>query len=78
MWTALFLSSINLKLSNLYVDEQFVRVMGKGSKERLVPISPRALEELNYWFSMRNEMSINLGKRIMSSLIGVVITSHVR
>ena len=53
---------INLKLSNLYVDEQFVRVMGKGSKERLVPISPRALEELNYWFSMRNEMSIKPGE----------------
>ena len=53
---------INLKLSNLYVDEQFIRVMGKGSKERLVPISPRALEELNYWFSMRNEMSINPGE----------------
>lgn len=53
---------INLKLSNLYVDEQFVRVMGKGSKERLVPISPRALEELNYWFSMRNDMSIKPGE----------------
>ena len=53
---------INLRLSNLYVDEQFVRVMGKGSKERLVPISPRALEELNYWFSMRNEMSIKPGE----------------
>lgn len=53
---------INLKLSNLYVVEQFVRVMGKGSKERLVPISPRALEELNYWFSMRNEMSIKPGE----------------
>lgn len=53
---------INLKLSNLYVDEQFVRVMGKGAKERLVPISPRALEELNYWFSMRNEMSIKPGE----------------
>lgn len=53
---------INLKLSNLYVDEQFVRVMGKGSKERLVPISPRALEELNYWFSIRNEMSIKPGE----------------
>ena len=53
---------INLKLSNLYVDEQFVRVMGKGSKERLVPISPRALEELNYWFSMRHEMSIKPGE----------------
>ena len=53
---------INLKLSNLYVDEQFIRVMGKGSKERLAPISPRALEELNYWFSMRNEMSIKPGE----------------
>ena len=53
---------INLRLSNLYVDEQFIRVMGKGSKERLVPISPRALEELNYWFSMRNEMSIKPGE----------------
>ena len=53
---------INLKLSNLYVDEQFIRVMGKGSKERLVPISPRALEELNYWFSIRNEMSIKPGE----------------
>jgi len=53
---------INLKLSNLYVDEQFILVMGKGSKERLVPISPRALEELNYWFSMRNEMSIKPGE----------------
>jgi integrase/recombinase XerD len=30
---------VNLKLSNLYIEEQFVRVMGKGSKERLVPIS---------------------------------------
>ena len=48
----------NLKLSNLYVDEQYIRVMGKGSKERLVPISPRALDELNYWFADRNEMKI--------------------
>ena len=29
---------VNLKLSSIYVDEQYVRVMGKGSKERLVPI----------------------------------------
>lgn len=52
----------NLKLSNLYVDEQYIRVMGKGSKERLVPISPRALDELNYWFSDRNEMKIKPGE----------------
>lgn len=52
----------NLKLSNLYADEQFVRVMGKGSKERLVPISPRALKELNFWFIDRNQMKIKEGE----------------
>ena len=52
----------NLKLSNLYVDEQYIRVMGKGSKERLVPISPRALDELNYWFADRNVMKIKPGE----------------
>lgn len=52
----------NLKLSNLYADEQFVRVMGKGSKERLVPISPRALKDLNFWFIDRNQMKIKEGE----------------
>jgi len=52
----------NLKLSNLYIEEQYIRVMGKGSKERLVPISPRALDELNYWFADRNVMKIKLGE----------------
>jgi len=42
---------VNLKLSQLYVEEQYVRVMGKGSKERLVPISPVALDELSDWFA---------------------------
>lgn len=53
---------INLKLSNLYIEEQYIRVMGKGSKERLVPISPRALDELNYWFADRNVMKIKSGE----------------
>ena len=52
----------NLKLSNLYIEEQYIRVMGKGSKERLVPISPRALDELNYWFAERNVMKIKPGE----------------
>jgi len=52
----------NLKLSNLYIEEQYIRVMGKGSKERLVPISPRALDELNYWFADRNVMKIKTGE----------------
>ena len=53
---------VNLKLSNLYLDEQFVRVLGKGSKERLVPISKRAIQELGYWFDDRQHMTIKPGE----------------
>lgn len=53
---------ITLKLSDLYIDERFVRVMGKGSKERLVPISGKAIKELNYWFIDRNGMKIKPGE----------------
>lgn len=53
---------VNLKLSNIYVDEQYVRVFGKGSKERLVPISPKALRELDKWFIDRNLMKIKPGE----------------
>ena len=53
---------VNLKLSDLYIDEEYVRVLGKGSKERLVPISHKAIEELNYWFCDRNLMKIKPGE----------------
>lgn len=53
---------VNLKLSNLYIKELFVRVMGKGSKERLVPISHRAIHEIELWFLDRNEMKIRQGE----------------
>ena len=53
---------VNLKLSSLYLDEEFVRVLGKGSKERLVPISKRAIQELHYWFDDRNHMNIKPGE----------------
>ena len=53
---------VNLKLSNLYVEEKFVRVTGTGDKERLVPISSRALDELNAWFADRNAMRIKAGE----------------
>lgn len=53
---------VGLRLSNLYLDEQFLRVVGKGRKERLVPISPRAIEELGYWFDSRCHMDIKRGE----------------
>ena len=53
---------VNLKLSDLFIQEQYVRILGKGSKERLVPISPRAIKELDYWFMDRREMKIKPGE----------------
>ena len=53
---------VNLKLSNLYIEEEYVRVMGKGSKERLVPISQKAIQELKYWFDDRCHMTIKPGE----------------
>lgn len=37
---------INLKISNIYVEDEFIRVFGKGNKERLVPISKSTLKTL--------------------------------
>lgn len=53
---------INLKLSELYMDEQFIRVEGKGSKERLVPISSRAINEIKNYLPIRIEGKIKKGE----------------
>ena len=53
---------VSLKMSDLYLDEQYIRVFGKGSKERLVPISPKAINELHYWFQDRDTMNIKPGE----------------
>jgi integrase/recombinase XerD len=53
---------VNLKLSDLYIKERYVRVCGKGSKERLVPISPQAIQQLDLWFMDRNLMKIKPGE----------------
>lgn len=43
----------NLKLSDLYLDEGFIKVEGKGNKQRLVPISQRAIQEISRWLEDR-------------------------
>ncbi len=50
-----------LRLSDLFLEEGFIRVWGKGGKERLVPISRRAVDELHYWFRWRNEIRMKPG-----------------
>ncbi len=44
---------VNLKLSNIYHEEGYMLIEGKGSKQRLVPISPVADEWFGYWLSDR-------------------------
>lgn len=53
---------VSLKLSDIFEEEKFVRVLGKGNKERLVPISPKAIQELHYWYIDRNLMKIKPGE----------------
>ena len=48
----------NLKISDLYLEEGFIKVEGKGNKQRLIPISPRAIRELQLYFIDRNQFSI--------------------
>jgi integrase/recombinase XerD len=42
---------VNLKISNLFFDQGYVKVEGKANKERLVPISQRAIVEINKYVS---------------------------
>lgn len=49
---------VNLKLSNMYTEEGYMLVEGKGSKQRLVPVSKKALHELQYWYTARNLLLI--------------------
>ena len=52
----------SLKLSDLFLEEGFLRVLGKGSKQRLVPISPRALQEITWWIEERSHIDIRPGE----------------
>lgn len=47
---------VNLQISNLFLKEEYISVIGKGDKQRLVPISQRAIKEINYW--MQDRVSI--------------------
>jgi integrase/recombinase XerD len=49
---------INLRISNLYFNQGFIKVIGKGDKERLVPISQRAIKEINNYFIDRNRIQV--------------------
>lgn len=52
---------INLRFQDIYAAEGFVRVEGKGGKQRLVPISEKAIREIQYYLSDRELISVKPG-----------------
>ena len=76
---------INLKISNLYFNEQYIRVIGKGNKERYVPISEKAIKEINLYIEYdRNHLKIDkayadilflnhYGKKLTREMIFIII-----
>lgn len=54
---------VNLKLSNVYEDEEMLQIIGKGNKERWVPINPHALNLLkDYIFTIRSQQQPKSGE----------------
>lgn len=49
---------INLELSKIYFQEGYMLVEGKGSKQRLVPLSKQAIQQIEYWLIDRNSLKI--------------------
>lgn len=45
---------VNLKITNLFFNDELIKVLGKGDKERLVPIGKKAIKEINLYFHDRN------------------------
>lgn len=53
---------INLRFSALYFEEGFIRVIGKGNKERLVPVSPQVQKEIELYNNhIRKHLNITKG-----------------
>ena len=53
---------VDLKLSNLHFEQEFLRIAGKGERERLVPISKRAIEDIKkYLINSRKKLTIEKG-----------------
>lgn len=52
---------ITLKYSDIYFDEEFIKVEGKGKKQRLVPISETALHEIRNYLQHRKLLNVQKG-----------------
>lgn len=53
---------VNLEISKVFLDEEYLVVKGKGNKERLVPMSAVAVEEIKRYMPERNALDIKPGE----------------
>lgn len=52
----------NLTIDSINFDESFMIVVGKGDKQRLVPMSPASIEEIRLWLAKRAELNVKRGE----------------
>lgn len=52
---------VGLKMSNIFVEERYIKVEGKGSKQRLIPISETALNDIAYYMPWRRSLKVKNG-----------------
>jgi integrase/recombinase XerD len=56
---------VNLRITDIHYDEGFVTVTGKGNKQRLVPVSNKALKEIDNYKPYRNSLQVIYDQNIM-------------
>ena len=49
---------VNLRISDLFFDEGFIRVIGKGNKQRLIPVGEPAVKAVNLWLDVRRHWPV--------------------
>lgn len=74
---------VNLRITDIHYGEGFVTVTGKGNKQRLVPISSKALKEINNYIPGRNKLPViydqntlflnRRGRRLTRAMIFTII-----
>lgn len=52
---------VDLKISHCYFKDEYILVEGKGSKQRLVPISEKAIKEIEFWMQDRSLLDVKKG-----------------
>jgi integrase/recombinase XerD len=49
---------VNIRLSNIYFEKKYMKIIGKGNRQRLVPLSDNTLKAIHFWLQNRNLIKI--------------------